>query len=107
MLSDKVYLNPDLNIDQLAQICGLAKRTVSEHINKGHDLNFYDYVNAYRVEEFQNRLKDSQSEHLTLLAIAFESGFNSKASFNRIFKNLTGKTPSEYKKSLKSSTETS
>jgi len=60
--------------------------------------NFYTFINEYRVEEVKKRLVDHQYDHLTFLAIAYECGFNSKSSFNFIFKKSTGMTPSEFKK---------
>jgi AraC-like DNA-binding protein len=62
--------------------------------------NFYNLVNDYRVEEVKRRLEDPQYKHLTILAIAYDSGFNAKSSFNTIFKEKTGSTPSEYLKSV-------
>ena len=60
--------------------------------------NFYDFINSYRVKEVQNRLEGGDSEVYSLLAIALESGFNSKSSFNAVFKKHTGMTPSQYKR---------
>ncbi|MCD4696832.1 MAG: helix-turn-helix domain-containing protein [Bacteroidales bacterium] len=57
-------------------------------------------VNNYRVEEVKRLMAEGKHEHYTLLAIALEAGFNSKSSFNRIFKEFTGSTPSHYKKTL-------
>jgi AraC-like DNA-binding protein len=60
-------------------------------------MNFFDLVNGYRVREVQQRLEDEESRQFTILAIAFDAGFNSKTSFNTIFKKHTGMTPSEYR----------
>jgi AraC-like DNA-binding protein len=64
--------------------------------------SYYDFINQYRIEEFKNRLADPESERYNLLSIAFDSGFQSKGTFNSIFKKFTGMTPSEYKASLNS-----
>ena len=61
--------------------------------------NFNDFVNAYRVEAFKAMLKENKHEQLSLLGIAQECGFNSKATFNRVFKKLTNTSPTEYLKS--------
>ena len=67
-------------------------------LNMKLDKNFFDYINAFRVKEVQSKMFNSDFNHYSLLGIAFSSGFNSKASFNRIFKDMTGETPSAYKK---------
>jgi AraC-like DNA-binding protein len=59
-------------------------------------MNFYNLVNEYRIKEVKDRLKSDKYKRLTILAIAYDSGFNSKSSFNTIFKEKTGQTPSEY-----------
>ncbi len=61
--------------------------------------NFYSYINAFRVEEFKERVVSQKYTHLTILAIALDCGFNSKSTFNRIFKQATGITPNEFVKS--------
>jgi AraC-like DNA-binding protein len=62
------------------------------------DTNFQDFINKYRVEEFIERLKNDQNNHFTLLGIATDVGFNSKSSFNAIFKKYKGLTPTQFKK---------
>ena len=64
--------------------------------------NFYTLVNDYRIEEVKRRLEDPRYRNLTILAIAYDSGFNAKSSFNTIFKEQTGMTPSEYQKQVTS-----
>jgi AraC-like DNA-binding protein len=59
-------------------------------------MNFYNLVNEYRIKEVKERMKSDDYRQLTILAIAYDSGFNSKSSFNTIFKEKTGETPSEY-----------
>jgi AraC-like DNA-binding protein len=76
---------------------------VAQVLNEGLAVNFYEFVNEYRVREAQSRIADPRSADQTLLTIAFESGFNSKASFNRAFKRVTGQTPSAYARARESS----
>jgi AraC-like DNA-binding protein len=100
METDKPYLNPELTIQDLAEKINIPKHHLTYVINSGLHKNFFNFVNEYRVEEFKRRVANPSYRHLTLLAIAFDSGFNSKSSFNNIFKNITGQTPSEYKKQI-------
>jgi len=97
---EKPYLNPDLNLSDLAKKLDLTRAQLSETINSGFNQNFNDFVNSYRVEAFQNMLKEGKHQQLSLLGIAFECGFNSKATFNRVFKKLTSNSPTQYLKSL-------
>jgi len=71
---------------------------LSQVINEQFNLNFFDFVNRYRVEVFKEKIKDTVFRNYSLLGIAFECGFNSKSAFNRIFKQATGLTPSQFKK---------
>ena len=96
MNQEKDFLNPDLNLKVFAGNCRLPKRTVSQHINQRLNQSFHEYVNQYRVEEFKNRIAEYGDQGLTLEGLAYECGFNSKATFNRIFKKYTGFTPSEF-----------
>lgn len=100
MDAEKPYRNPELTIQDLADKINIQKHHLTFIINTGLHKNFFNFVNEYRVEEFKQRVANPNFNHLTLLAIAFDSGFNSKSSFNNIFKNITGQTPSEYKKTI-------
>lgn len=100
MEEEQWYLNPTLKLNDLAEELSLPVKTLSYVINTGIGKSFYEFVNGYRVEEVQKRLNDSTYSHLSLLGIAFESGFNSKATFNRIFKKFTGESPSAFQKRL-------
>ncbi len=101
MEADKPYLNSDLTLQELAGKLSISTHNLSEIINTRLNRNFYDFINGYRVEEVKRRLADQESEKYSLLAIAFDSGFNSKSAFNTIFKKLTNTTPSQYRKQLK------
>ena len=101
MVEDKPYLDGELTASQLAQKLNMTRHQLSELLNEEIGTNFYDLINGYRIEEFKKRLQHPDNSNLTLLAIAFDSGFNSKTSFNTIFKKNTGLTPSQFKKSQK------
>jgi AraC-like DNA-binding protein len=100
MESDKPYLDRELSIYDLSEELNIPRHFLSEVINEHMGKNFYNLVNDYRVEEVKRRLKDPGYKHLTILAIAYDSGFNAKSSFNTIFKEKTGMTPSEYLKKV-------
>jgi len=100
MKSAKLYLNPDLSLSQLAADLNISVHYLSQVINEQFNLNFFDFVNGYRVEAFKEKIKDPEYRNYSLLGIAFECGFNSKSAFNRIFKQATGLTPSQYKKAV-------
>lgn len=86
-----------LTLQDLADELSISAHNLSEVINSQSGKNFYDFVNGYRAEEVMRRLRDPQSDHLTILAIAEESGFNAKSTFNAFFKKHTGLTPSQYR----------
>jgi AraC-like DNA-binding protein len=101
METDKPYLNNELTLRELAGKLSMSTHNLSEILNTRLKQNFYDFINGYRVEEVKRRLADNESEKYSLIAIAFDSGFNSKSAFNTIFKKQTGVTPSQYRKQLK------
>jgi len=90
-----------LSIGELAEAIDFPTYQLSQLINDQLGKSFFEFVNSYRVEEVKERFFDPQFSNLTLLGIAMECGFNSKASFNRIFKQLTNQTPTEYIKEKK------
>ncbi|MFN7116308.1 MAG: helix-turn-helix domain-containing protein [Saprospiraceae bacterium] len=95
----KPYLQNDLTIQELAALTNIPRHHLSQVINSRLDKNFYDFVNGYRVKAAQEMLHDPRYSHWTNLAIAEAAGFNSKATFNAVFKKMTGQTPSEFVKS--------
>lgn len=98
MHNEKLYLKNDLTIQELAELTGIPRHHLSQVINSRLKKNFYDFVNTYRVEAAQAMLTDPAYSHWTNLAIAEAAGFNSKATFNAVFKKMTGQTPSEFSK---------
>lgn len=98
MNTGKPYLDADLTLPSLAAMLQIPSHQLSRIINDKLGLNFFDFVNQYRIEEVKAKINDPAFDNLSLLGIAFECGFNTKSAFNRVFKKLTGLTPSEYKK---------
>ncbi|AHJ96598.1 helix-turn-helix domain-containing protein [Hymenobacter swuensis] len=94
--AERIYLNPTLTLAELSAHTGLAPRLISFTVNQGFGQSFNDVVNGYRVAEVKRRLATPDAQRLTLLGIALESGFNSKTTFNRIFKQFTGVAPREW-----------
>ncbi len=102
MIEDAIYKKSDLSITDLSSKLDVHPNYLSQVINEKEGVNFYDFVNTYRIEEFKRLISIPKNRHLTLLSLAFDCGFNSKSSFNRYFKKATGKTPSEYFTSIPS-----
>ncbi|HEX7847898.1 MAG TPA: helix-turn-helix domain-containing protein [Chitinophagaceae bacterium] len=98
MEEQKPYLDSNLNLVKLAEQMAVSTHQLSYVINTGFSENFFQFINKYRVEKAKELLLNSAKDNYTILGIAFESGFNSKTSFNTTFKKFTDLTPSEYKK---------
>lgn len=97
MDDQRPYRNPSLNIGELSKMLKINPRHLSQTINSEFGVNFSEYVNSHRVEEAKTQLKNSSQTGKTVLEILFDVGFNTKSNFNTSFKQITGKTPSEYK----------
>ena len=97
MNEDKLYTDPELNMNMLAEKMKLSNGYVSQIINQKEGKNFFEFINSFRVEEVKSKLKNSDFDHYSVLGIALESGFNSKSTFNAVFKKTTGKTPSSFR----------
>jgi AraC-like DNA-binding protein/succinate dehydrogenase hydrophobic anchor subunit len=100
MKKEKPYLDPDLTLARLAQDVQVSPENLSSLLNGQLKMNFFDFVNHYRVEEFKKLCKAPETSNLSIMGMAWESGFNSKATFNRVFKNLTNLTPGDYLKKV-------
>jgi AraC-like DNA-binding protein len=94
--TEQVYLEADLSLPALAQRAGLSTHELSYVLNEGFGVNFFQFINAYRVAEAQRLLASAQHQHLSMVGIAFEAGFSSKTTFNTTFKKATGLTPSQF-----------
>jgi AraC-like DNA-binding protein len=104
---DKLYTNPELTLQELADTLAISTNHLSQLLNERLGVNFFDFVNGYRVAEIKQELLNPRKRHLTILAIAFESGFNSKTAFNVAFKKHTGLSPSQFKRQATSTTNSS
>ncbi len=101
MKAGRFYQDAGLSLSSLAERLDLPPHELSRIVNTALKKSFSDFINEYRVRDVAQKMLDPAYDHITLLGIAFESGFNSKTSFNRTFKQLTGKSPAEYKTDLK------
>ncbi len=97
MESKKPFTDPNLTLRKLAEHLEMKPKQLSGLINASFQKNFYAYVNEYRLEEVKQLLIDKDMGHLTIVAIAEKAGFNSKSTFNSLFKKEVGMTPKEYK----------
>ncbi len=93
---EQIFHDSELKVQHIAQRLDVTGHNVSQTINQMAQISFYEYVNKFRVSYFKDLLKDPHKRRFTILALGFESGFNSKASLNRIFKQQEGITPREY-----------
>lgn len=98
---DKLYKNPELTLSALASTLDVHPNNLSQVINSFEEKNFYDYINEKRVNAFINMVAKLENRRFTLLSLALDCGFNSKPSFNRNFKKVTGLSPTEYILQLK------
>ena len=99
MLEESLYLKQELSLGETANKLGIHAHQLSKLLNAQLQKSFFEFVNEYRVDEFKKLVSDPKNKHLSLLGLAMEAGFNSKATFNRFFKNSMGITPSEFRKS--------
>jgi len=96
--NEKPYLNGKLSLKEVAEELDISVNHLSQVINEKLGKSFFDFINEFRIEEVKSRLINPKSKQFTILTIAYDSGFNSKSSFNNIFKKYTGLTPSQYLK---------
>ncbi len=97
MAEKKPFLDRNLTIFDLAEMTGISRHHITQSLNEYHGRNFYTFINEFRANEAAIRLTDQRYQHYTILAIAYDSGFNSKSAFNRIFREIKGMTPGEYR----------
>lgn len=97
MEEEESYLDRDLNLVKLADKLHITGHQLSYVLNNGFDENFFNFINKYRVKKAQELLLNPKYNHLNMIAIGYEAGFNSKTAFNTTFKKITSTTPTEYK----------
>jgi len=100
MLEKKPFLNNKLMKVELAELMGISSPDLARVLNEGVGMNFFEYVNYYRIKAFIELAKSDQAQRMTLFALAQDVGFNSKSTFNAAFKKLTGTTPTAYFRNL-------
>jgi AraC-like DNA-binding protein len=100
MERDQPWKSKDLTLADLAERLSTTPHKLSEVLNSQLEQTFYDFVNGYRVRYVQNRIGDEAVKHLKILALALDAGFASKSTFNDVFKKHTGRTPSDYRRSV-------
>jgi len=105
MEEHKPYQDPELSLTSLAKKTGISRNLLSETINNGLGSNFYDFINNYRLEEVKKLMSSPKWKNYTILALAYEAGFQSKSTFNSFFKKNTSITPSRYRAGRSFNTE--
>jgi len=98
LIQKELFLIPDITLRDFSEHVGLSPRETSYLINKGLNMSFIDFINRYRINRFKELATNKEYGHLSLLGIAYESGFNSKSTFNRVFRKMEGKSPSAFLK---------
>ena len=98
MKEEEPFRDCELTLHQLAETLSISPHNLSQVLNAQLNQNFFDFINHYRIEQVKKDLIDSEKQHLKILSIAFDAGFNSKTSFNTIFKKHTNMTPSQHRK---------
>lgn len=98
MDSYKPYLDPHITLPELAELMDTSPNILSQYINSEIGKNYYDFINSYRLNHFLSLQKSIQSKTLSILGNAYESGFNSKTTFNQFFRKTMGTTPSRFLK---------
>jgi len=100
LTEEKLYLDAELTIQDLADRIPSTSKILSQVINQCSGKSYFDFINTYRCEEFKSMVKVSDPK-MTIMELMYESGFNSKSSFNKEFKKLNGTTPSEFRKLIR------
>jgi AraC-like DNA-binding protein len=98
ILLEKSYLNPDINLEMLANELEIKPRDLSQIINEKLHKNFKEFINSYRLEESISQLRNKKLQTKTVLEILYDSGFNSKSSFYSLFEKHTGQSPTQFRK---------
>lgn len=100
MDKEKPYLEHSISLQELAEKVDISKHQLSQVINECFQMNFFDFVNSYRIRDAIEILKQPDNYNIKLNQLAIKVGFNNKVTFNNAFKKVTGKSPSLYKKGV-------
>jgi AraC-like DNA-binding protein len=100
MEEDKIFLNPGLSLANVSAATGFPQKTISAVLNQHLKKSFNEFVNGYRIQAFTEKIGLPEMSRLTIAGIALECGFNSQATFQRTFKDCTGKSPTEFRKTV-------
>ncbi|MBD2701914.1 helix-turn-helix domain-containing protein [Spirosoma sp. BT702] len=103
MITEKLYHDNELRLDTVAERINISRHHLSQVLNEQLGMNFFEYVNSLRVEEARELLRQFPRQQLNIIEVAYQVGFNNKVSFNKAFKNVTGLTPSEFRRSVQES----
>ena len=98
LVNEKVFLNPNLHLEDIARKIGIPNYQLSQVISAGLKTTFFELISQYRINYVKKRLDHPETASETIINIAYEAGFNSKSAFNTAFKRQTGMTPSDYRK---------
>ncbi|WKK66249.1 helix-turn-helix domain-containing protein [Lutimonas zeaxanthinifaciens] len=98
--TEKTFLDPQVSLKDLSEKLSISSKNLSQVINQSFDKSFFDFINSYRIREAQHIFKEAKDDKITILEVMFDVGFNSKSSFNTAFKKETGKTPTEFRKTM-------
>ncbi|MEM6515533.1 MAG: AraC family transcriptional regulator [Bacteroidota bacterium] len=101
IITHKLYLLPDLSLASLANSIETTSNNLSWYLNKNERKTFYEYINQFRIDAFVKKVEEEEYRNKTILAMALDSGFNSKSTFNKSFKQLVGETPGSFIKKQK------
>ncbi len=96
MIDEKPYLENKLSIGQLSSLIDISVHHISQILNETAKMSYFEYINSYRIDEFLKKIENNEHQKYTLVGIASDCGFNSKSSFNRVFKQIKGISPSQY-----------
>jgi AraC-like DNA-binding protein len=98
METDKLYLDPSLNLAKVAAKANLPQKVISSVLNQHLNSSFNEFVNGYRVDAFKQKVNDPAMQVYSIKGLALECGFNSLATFQRVFKQVTGLSPSDFRR---------
>ncbi|WP_136465902.1 helix-turn-helix domain-containing protein [Flagellimonas onchidii] len=96
MNTKQLYLQHNLKLDDIAELLDVSRHHASQVINENFKVNFYDYINAYRIENAKSKLSTNNNASQSISDIAYECGFNNRVSFYKAFKKITRITPTQF-----------